>query len=261
MQREIEEVMNKLRGKDGTLDKMRASFFYFIAKMQLMVDLPTWIGGYEKAVDTGYDHDTAVALADQAVLDSQGGGQIKDLARAQRGTAIEKIFTNFYSYFNVTQNLMAEEVGRLRLEGAKRSPMFVINMALLSVVPATLGFILKAALRGDEEDPEALAADLAKENLSFMFGLFIGLRDIGSIIQSDGRTTAPAGMALERASKLYKQSAQGEVDANFLKALNGAAGVVFHYPSAQLQRTVEGSVALAEGETDNPAAVAFGPPR
>ena len=36
----------------------------------------------------------AVAEADQAVLDAQGGGQIKDLAAIQRGGQLQKLFTN-----------------------------------------------------------------------------------------------------------------------------------------------------------------------
>jgi hypothetical protein len=38
------------------------------------------------------------------VIDSQGGGQIKDLASVQRGGPMLKLWTNFYSIFNVTFN-------------------------------------------------------------------------------------------------------------------------------------------------------------
>jgi len=46
-------------------------------------------------------------MADQAVLDAQGGGQVKDLAAIQRGGATQKLLTTFYGYFNTTFNLSA----------------------------------------------------------------------------------------------------------------------------------------------------------
>ena len=44
------------------------------------------------------------------------------------------------------------------------------------------------------------------------------------------------------------------------KAANNTAGVLFHYPAGQVNRTVEGTAALLEGRTDNPLAVIAGPP-
>jgi hypothetical protein len=69
-------------GKNSAIE---ASYFYLIQKMQLVADIPTWLGQYHKAVEKGADEKSAVAQADQAVLDAQGGGQIKDLAGIQRG--------------------------------------------------------------------------------------------------------------------------------------------------------------------------------
>jgi hypothetical protein len=94
-----------------TLDKLHKqavvdSFFWLIYKGQQVADIPTWLGAYEKAMsDTANDEARAIALADQGVLDSQGGGQIKDLAGIQRGGPLLKLWTAFYSYFNVTYNL------------------------------------------------------------------------------------------------------------------------------------------------------------
>lgn len=265
-QREINEVVNRIRGKNGVIDKVRGSFFWFTTKVQLMVDLPTWYAGYDKALASGQDHETAVALADQAVLDSQGGGQIKDLAEVQRGHGkggeFLKLFTNFYSYMNLVENLMAEEVGRLRLEGAKRTPMFALNMALYSVVPTTLSWLLLAALRGDDlDDPEEVAKAVAKENVAFLFGLFVGVREFGAIVRSDGRYSGPAGNVIfDRSGELYQQIEQGKADEALLSALNDVAGVLFHLPSTQVGRSAKGVNAIAAGEA-GPQAALFGEPR
>ena len=46
-------------------------------KMQQVVDTAIWHGALAKAMDSGKDLDTAIKLADQTVLDTQGGGQSK----------------------------------------------------------------------------------------------------------------------------------------------------------------------------------------
>ena len=57
-----------------------------------------------------------------------------------------------------------------------------------------------------------------------------------------------------------QQVGQGEFDMAAFKAANNTAGVLFHYPAGQVNRTVEGTAALLEGRTDNPLAVIAGPP-
>lgn len=44
------------------------------------------------------------------------------------------------------------------------------------------------------------------------------------------------------------------------KAADNVAGIVFHYPSGQINRTVEGAAAIVEDRTRNPLALVVGPP-
>ncbi|API59642.1 hypothetical protein BSL82_10190 [Tardibacter chloracetimidivorans] len=259
-QREISEIRNTVSDANPYRRMVQESFFIFIAKLQLIADVPTWVGQYEKSIAAGEDHERAVALADQAVLDSQGGGQIKDLAGIQRGGPLQKLWTNFYSYFSVTYNLAAESIGETRLVGPSRLPLLAADMLLLSILPATLSTLILSALRGDGDDPEELAEEIIKSNLSYMFGMMVGLREIGSIIQSDGRASAPAGIIMQQAAAFYKQASQGELDEAFWKATNRLGGILFHYPAAQIQRTTLGFKALSEGKTHNPLALLLGPP-
>ena len=47
LNREINEIVNQVRaGKN--LTTLQASYFYMISKMQIMIDMPTYIGAYEK---------------------------------------------------------------------------------------------------------------------------------------------------------------------------------------------------------------------
>lgn len=260
MGREINEIRNSIRTQT-TVGVVGESFFYFIAKMQQVVDIPTWIGAYEKAMHTGVDTDRAIALADQAVLDSQGGGQVKDLAQIQRGGPLMRLWTNFYNFFNTTYNLTSESIAKTSFKDPLSVGRLAVDLLLLYTVPAVIGFILKSALRGDEP-PDDWRVRLMQEQASYLLSTMVGFREFGSVIQGYYGYEGPAGTRFfSEAVSLIKQVEQGEVDAAALKSLNQVAGIVLHYPAGQVQRTTDGYVALSEGRTNSPSALIFGPPK
>lgn len=258
LQREISEIRNKVSGKDSAIEQ---SFFYLIQKMQRVVDIPTWLGAYEKAMEADPDEARAIALADQAVLDAQGGGQIKDLAGIQRGGPLMKLWTNFYSFFNTTYNLAVERTKATKFNDPLQVGRLAVDYLLLFTVPAAMGAALRTALKPGE-DWDDLPERAAREHLNYLFGLMVGLRELGSAINGFAGYTGPAGLRFfAEISKLYKEVTDGEVDEAALKALNNVTGILFHYPAGQVQRTVEGAVALVEGDTKNPTALVAGAPR
>lgn len=264
MQREISEIRNTVSGTDS---RITASYFYFIQKLQIVADMPTWLGMYTKAVETmNVDEATAVALADQAVLDAQSGGQVKDLAAIQRGGPMLKLFTNFYSFFNTTFNLTRTAYGRTNFRRPGEAGLFIADMLLLYTAPAVLGTLLKAALQGDTDDEDELIRKLIADQMNYLLGTMVGLREIGGATAAalglPSGYSGPAGVRFfSEVQKLAKQVEQGEADAAFFKALNSSAGILFHYPAGQLNRTAEGVNAYLNGETENPAALVVGPPR
>jgi hypothetical protein len=293
MMREVHEIRNRLgvdtgrftgwldaalQGVSGgmaTKQGLADSYFWAIGRAQMIADIPTWLGAYEKAAadpaflaeDGTFDEARVIAVADQAVLDSQGGGQIKDLAAVQRGSPAWKLWTNFYSYFNVTFNLWTEAKRRANV---RRHPAQIGRLAvdylLLFAAPAVLAHVLRSALTGeldDElEDPEAFMKTLLGENLAYMAGSMIGLRELGGYLQGYSQYDGPAGArGIASLGRLVGQVHQGEVDEALLRALNTSTGVLFHYPAAQVDRTSRGIAALVDGRTDHPLAVLMGPPR
>lgn len=266
MMREINEVQNQVRAdwKPGGWGVVESSFFYLIQKLQLVADVPTWLGAYAKAQDQGVDEATAVALADQAVRDSQGSGQIGDLAQIQRGSVWFKLWTNFYSFFNIGYNQLAESIAETRRVGPGRLPYLAADILLIAFVPAVLGEMMKMALRGDEWDWEEIGPQLVKSQVSYLFGFMVGMREIGGIIQSDGQWAGgPAALRLlsQDLPRLYQQIQQGELDSTLRKTVLNAAGIIFHFPAGQINRTLDGFEAMAKGETSNPMALLLGPPR
>lgn len=259
MNREMREILNKVRNKNKST--LEATYFYLIQKGQLIADVPTWLGQYEKAVAHGADEANAVAQADQAVRDAQGHGATSDLARIQRGGPLLKLFTNFYSFFNTTFNLTAESFNRTHFKNPLEAGRFAVDMLLLYTVPSVLVSLMKAALRGDDEDDDELAAKLAREQLNYLFGTMVGLREASAAISGFNGYQGPAGTRFfSEATKLAKQIEQGEVDEAALKALNNTAGTLLHYPAGAINRFVEGYLAYTSGESDNPLAPVVGLP-
>ena len=273
MQREINEIRNQVSEKgplaktvnrvvpEAITDAIGGSFFVLIAKAQLVADLPTWLGQYNKSLEAGEPEDRAVALADQAVIDSQGSGMIKDLAGVQKGGAWQKLWTNFYSYFSATYNLMTDRTQQLRRIGPTDLPMYAVDVALLTFVPATLTSLMYSVLKGSEDDDEEdIAKKVAADNINYMLGTMLGLREVGGAISGMAGYTGPAGArAFVELGKLGKQVSQGEVDEALLRSVNMAGGVLLHYPAGQVDRTVRGLQAWADGK-GNAASPLVGPP-
>ena len=263
--RELNELRNTVKGQGPVRRAIDTTAYALMLRAQQLVDIPTWWGAYEKATAEGADTARASALADQAVIDSQGSGMLKDQAAIERGGPALKLFTTFYAFFNTAFN-----IGVQRTMNAESKARLAADYLLLYTVPALLGAAMKDALTpGDSEnwdDPDKLARKLVGEQLGYLFGLMFGLRELGSpmanLIKGEGFGTdyqGPAGLRLlGDALKAGKQIEQGEFDDALRKAVVNLAGDLARLPSAQINRSVTGTQALIEGKTENPAAILFG---
>lgn len=273
MNREINEIQNMLRDKTKTRAAIDRYSYLPLTMTQVAIDTPTWWGAYQKALAEGNDETRAVALADQAVLDSQGGGQVKDLAAIQRGGPIQKLFTTFYSYFSTTLQLTAEQTAKTNFE----DPADVIRLGgdylMLYTVPALFGTIIRGILGGDGddwlEDPASLAQAYANEQISYAFGTLVGLREASGAVQKafgvnqyDMAYGGPAGLRfLSELDKLGSQLGQGEIDRALFRSLINVGGIYLRLPSGQINRTIDGAASIIEGNSINPGSLITGGPR
>jgi len=263
--RELNELRNQVEGEHPVRTWMSNAAFYMMTRMQMTVDIPTWLGAYEKAMSEGNTDERASALADQAVIDAQGGGQMKDLSAIERGGPAQKLFTVFYSFFNTSLNL---GVGKTMTEKSKAK--LAADYLLLYSVPAVLTVMLKDALTpgdsGDWDDLDEVLRKLMEAQLDQLFGLMVGVREVaGAAKMALGLSEyakdyqGPAGLRLiSDITGLAIQVNQGEVDDAFRKRAINVIGSGFGLPAAQINRTFSGAQALIGGETANPAALAFG---
>jgi hypothetical protein len=269
LNREVNEIQSMVRDKSALRAAADRTMFLPLTLTQQVVDLPTWWGAYQKALDEGNTEDRAVSMADQAVLDAQSGGQVKDLAGIQRGSPMLKLWTTFYGFFNATYNLTVESTKRTDFKDPGQVVRLVGDYLLLWTIPALLGTLLKNLLTdGDWDDEEKLAKKLVNDQIGYLMGMMVGLRDVAGAAQAVTGTSefnmgygGPAGARfLGELYKAAQQANQGEADAPLFKALNNIGGILLMYPATQINRTVEGAIALQEGRTKNPLALIAGPP-
>jgi hypothetical protein len=263
--REINEVRSQVKGQTKARAAVDASAYFLMMRCQQAVDIPTWWGAYEKAIAEGNTEARAVALSDQAVIDAQGSGGVKDQSAIERGGPGIKLFTTFYSFFNTALNL-----GVQKTMNVESKAKLAADYLLLYSIPVILGAALKDALTpgdsGDWDDPEHIIKKLIGEHLSFLFGLVVGVREVTGAVQAATGTaqygtdySGPAGVRmLADFAKLGKQLNQGELDDGLRKAIVNTAGELLRLPAAQVNRTITGIEALRDGKTQNPGAVLTG---
>ncbi|MDD5176258.1 MAG: hypothetical protein PHQ05_07555 [Sterolibacterium sp.] len=265
--RELNELRNQVQDQTAFNEFVGRYAYFLMMRCQQMVDVPTWWGAYEKAIAGDNEEARAIALADQAVIDTQGGGQTKDLSAIERGGPAQRLFTVFYSFMNTALNVGVEKT--MSADTPAKRAKLAVDYAMLYVVPAVLGYFIKNAFTpGDsgDDDPEKIAKKLAANQIDYLMGLMVVVREFGEAAKivsganDMGRDyTGPAGLRLIADTvSLAKQAHQGEFDDAFRKASVNVVGDLFGLPSAQINRTITGTKALAEGKTENPAAIAFG---
>ncbi len=202
--RDVRDQLRKLEGKDGKLDPIRRTAFYFTGLMDMGVALPTWLGAYQKKLaETQGDEATAIDFADQTVRVSQSAGSAKDLARIQGGSEYQRMFTMFYSFFSALYQLEKRSISRFADAGVGGMPRFVADQMFLWFVPAVLGELLAGRGPGDDEEWSAWFKKNALSFLTYPVNAVVGLRDIvGAIGSKFGYDISPVGGAFETIVKL-----------------------------------------------------------
>ena len=258
--RELNEVRNSLRRQGRVKQQLYRWGYAPLLFFQQQVDVITWHGEYHKQLAAGMNEADAVALADQAVLDAQGGGELKDLSAIERDP-VGKIFTVFYSYMNTVLNLGITTVKGRASIGRKAAALLT-----LFTVPAIIDTLLGTMLTlgdDDDDDDETLGQKLVEGQIGYLMGLTVLTREASGAAKAlfgvdKGSYKGPTAFRFfDDLHKAAKQIGQGEMDEAMLTSIINLSGD-FGLPSAQINRSIKGIKALEEGKTDNPLAVAVG---
>jgi len=242
---EVSTAFRKLSGKHSYVDNVMAWSMWHIGMVDLhLVSIPTWMTGYQKAIDEGMTDAQASSYADQMVVTSQGGGRAKDLSAWQApASEAQKLFVMFYTPFNVIFNAQWEAA-----RGVKRGDYArAANMTFFFLVAQTLADALLSGDWPDDDDkewPEATIEWLAR---NVGFGLFSGIpfaRDAATYGERklSGQYASFGGTPIQRifedmgksAANLYKvEEGEKEFGPDAIPGLANTAGTLFHLPLGQ----------------------------
>lgn len=265
--RELAEAQSRLNGNTGALmDKIQQAAYMPITYMQMMVDLPTWIGAYEKALAEGQTEKLAVAYADRAVMNSQGSGRISDLSTYERGGAWAKLFTVFYTFFNtVLNNAIVSGMTKTKLKAAGDMLMLLVAQPVIeSFLRAGVSEMLGTSGDDDDDWAEKALKDAGMNTLEFNLGLFVGVRELMYVASEFGYGyQGPAGLRKigdtgKAITAIGKAIENGEVNQSTVKAMVSGLGVWTGIPVTPINRAISGGMALYEGETDSPWVIVSG---
>ena len=260
--RELTEVQAKLNGGQGELkDRMMRLAYMPLSVMQMAVDLPTWLGAYEKALAERNGEEMAVLIADRAVKNSQGSGSLADLSAIERGGAWSKLFTVFYTFFNTALNLAA--VSFKTEKGFKRAGTLLMVLVMQPVIEGFLRSAIGSALGEDDDDWLEKAVKASGSNVvSFNLGLLVGVREL-AYLTTDYGYRGPSGLRkITDFGRAYNATVHaienGEVSEADVKAWVSFGGTMAPYPVTPINRAISGANALYNDETDNPLALLTG---
>ena len=229
--------------------------------MQMLVDVPTWQAAYQKALAEGYEENRAVEMADQAVLDSQGGGHNKDRSLIHRN---HPFATMFYSYFSSMENLWAESLSQQKMKTIKGQAGFLRDFTLLLAIPSLGQALIFSALRGDDwdKDPEEWLLWVMQNIGGTALGMIVYLRELSTIFSGFDYSGPPVARIINDALKAVKTlgSERAETDSKVLGVL-GIVADCLKIPFTQIRRTYNGWKAYTEGDSDMPTSVLFGKPQ
>lgn len=255
--RELAEIQAYSESSLGRFRNNVERYAYsMIVFTQMLVDVPTWLGAYEKALSEGCVDAEAVARADRAVVDAQGGGRLMDLSAVERGGPLSRIFTVFYTFFNsILNTMMVSKHTKGRMAFAADA---LLLLCFQPVIETFLREGIKASVAGADPDDwwEHCVEQAPWSVVDFNLGLFVFLREFSGITDS---YTGPSGMKkFQDVRRFAQQVEQGEFDMAFWKSLTNMTGAMFGLPAAPITRAMTGIDAIERGKTDNPLAIIFG---
>jgi hypothetical protein len=249
--RDLRDKLRLLQGRDDWLARFQDFALHGIAWADMMVSLPTWLAGYQKALDQGRDRDVAVKAGDRAVRLSQGSGGAKDLAAVMtRNDTFMRVLTMFYTPFNALYNRF-RDVGH-SMNGIRDVPQAALRLWWLWLVPAVMGELLAGHLpKGDDDDDWwkwLLKTELLYPTLSVPF-----VRDVaGGAFGDYGYQLSPVAQAGDSVARTLHTAggvATGDREVEDLaKNAIKSSGYLLGIPTAQAQITGGYLYDVATGE-------------
>jgi hypothetical protein len=156
---EVQQEIDNIMLDPSKYEKVRAfatRHGYFLQQgAQNVVDIITWRGAYNEAIAGKMLEREAVRRADAAVRKTQGSFAAEDMSRFETGGATFRLFTMFYSYFNLQANLLGGKFAQAMRDGGFSAPGKLFYIYIFGVmIPAALAEAIAQAMSGDLWDDD-----------------------------------------------------------------------------------------------------------
>lgn len=250
--------------------ELNDAFMSFITTFDLAVSYPTWVAGYRHGMQRYAGNERrAIQYADQLVRNTQGSSHPFEMSAWQRGSALKKIFTPFYTFFNLFANRMVEH-SREWKEGKISTGQALSGYMWLVLIPAIYEEFVSDGM-SSIPGPK----DILKSVASMVSGALPVVRDVmGPLIEyaitGERRQyrlppwfEAPKSL-VDAGSAAITIAREGPSEKRYLallRELNDVGGYWLGYPSKQVMTTAKGMMDLAEGKTENPLRLVFPEPK
>ena len=254
--RDVADALRKLdKSGKNIRNEIVGKFFFPIGAADMLVSLPTWLAGYEKALSGNVEkiealnEKEAIEYADSLIRITQGDGAVQNLAAVQRGDELGRLYTMYMSYFAVALNQFIKITGQAKMDGVKGAIPVLNALFLTQLMPELMSELLLD--RMDEEERESPAFYVLKTGLKAPLRGFVGIRDVVSFMEyrDKGGRFAPSpligdieklGKVIETADKLIRDEKDfDELTRWEMKSAIDLAGVITQLPTAQAWRTSE----------------------
>ena len=164
MRQTIEQLLLNPSKYDKLRDFATRHGYFLQTHMQNLIDTVSWAAAYDQAVARGDTEREAIRFADSVIRETQGSLSPEDISRFETGTPFVRLFTQFYSFFNLNANLLGTEFQQVaRGVGVKKGAgrlLYVYTLGFL--VPALAADLIATAFRGgfDDEDEDGYLDEL-----------------------------------------------------------------------------------------------------
>ena len=270
--RELNEIKNAVAGQ-SKYDKFMYTHGLILHHMLWKVtDVWTWHAAAKKYIANGFTNEEAYAMANRALIDSQGSGTVGNLSAVEGTTnPAMKLFTALSHYMINTSNILYVKT-KTRTPGAAGTAKLVADYLQAVTVPVIYEELMRHAIIGlfpnkkkkEEETAGSIMKEFAMAHADYLLGSVPVAREMSSgIKEMFGVKTAgyqgPFGLKIIPDTILFaRQAHQKEFDAEFRRAAIRLLGDGTGAPASQINSTIDGVEALFKGETMNPLAPILG---
>jgi len=256
----IQDILLQPSKFDKASEFFQKHGYFMQSAAQNVVDITVWMGAYDQAIEQGLEEADAIRAADSAVRLTQGSFAPEDVSRFETGTPFVRMFTMFYSYFNMQANLLGTEFQKVAQEmGLKKGAGRMLYIyALGFMIPAVLSDLIMRAMSGkgfDEEDDESYLDDF----MAMFFGSQVRgatalVPVVGTTMNAvssrfndkqwdDRMSLSPAVTTLEAAvgapADIYKMIAEGkDLNKQTIRDVVTAIGMASGFPAGSLSRPI-----------------------